>query len=61
MGLGFVDVVDDEGYIGFFECGSQSVGSDIDWDNEVVVYFFAWLTKQCCYRLRCYVRRKHSF
>jgi hypothetical protein len=43
MGLGFVDVIDDEGYTGLFECGSQSAGSDIDWDNEVVVYLSGWI------------------
>ena len=43
MGLGFVDIVDDEGYTNLFECGSQSAGSDIDWANEVVVYLSGWI------------------
>ena len=43
MGLGFIDVVDDAGYTSLFECGSQSASSDVDWENEVVVYLSGWI------------------
>ena len=42
-GLGFLDVIDDAGYAALFTCDSQSISSDIDWANEVVVYLSGWV------------------
>ena len=43
MGLGFIDVEDDEDYAALFDCGDQSVNADVDWENEVVVYLSGWV------------------
>jgi hypothetical protein len=43
LGLGFIDVETDDEYTSLFECGEQSIASDVTWSEEVVVYLSGWV------------------
>lgn len=42
-GLGFIDIEDNDAYIELFDCGEQSIISDVNWDEEVVIYLSGWV------------------
>lgn len=43
LGLGFIDVTNDDEYSDLFDCGGGPLTSDVDWDTEVVVHLSGWI------------------
>lgn len=43
LGLGFINVMNDDEYVRLFDCGDAVAGSDVNWETEVVVYLSGWV------------------